>query len=121
MMHHDIVPIVLDPLGHHAKLAPPHSYINAARFKSVSHLAEYLKELDSNDTLYNEYFQWRGTGQFINTYFFCRLCAMVNEAPRHPARWHRDFNEWWRGGSTCINGSWRDYGRRKRHVAPAAA
>jgi len=58
-MHHGIIPIVFDLHGHHAKLAPPHSYINAAQFPSVRHLADYLKMLDKNDTLYNEYFWWK--------------------------------------------------------------
>ena len=58
-LHYNIIPIVFDLHGNHAKLAPPHSYINAAHFPSVRHLADYLKLLDKNDTLYNEYFWWK--------------------------------------------------------------
>jgi len=58
-MNFNIIPIVFDLHGHHEKLAPPHSYINAARFPSVRHLADYLNLLDKNDTLYNEYFWWK--------------------------------------------------------------
>ena len=58
-MHHNIIPIVFDFHGHHAKLALPHSYINAAQFPSVRHLIDYLHLLHKNNTLYNEYFWWK--------------------------------------------------------------
>ena len=35
--------------------------------------------LDQNDTLYNSYFSWKGTGEMINTKFFCRLCALLHD------------------------------------------
>ncbi len=54
MMHHPIIPIVVDVHGHHKKIAPPHSYINAADFNDVKELADYLILLDKNETLYNQ-------------------------------------------------------------------
>lgn len=53
MMHHTVIPIVIDLHGHHEKSAPPHSYINAMNFATVKKLADYLTLLDQNDTLYN--------------------------------------------------------------------
>ena len=50
MMQHNVVPIVLSLQGSHAKLSPPHSFINAMDFSSVRRLADYLKEVDANDT-----------------------------------------------------------------------
>ena len=38
-----------------------------------------IHRLDQNDTLYNSYFQWKGTGEMINTKFFCRLCALLHD------------------------------------------
>lgn len=69
----DIVPVVMGahPDDYRA-VAPPHSYIHVDDFESPRHLADYLKLLDQNDTLYNEYFAWKGTGTFINTKFWCR-------------------------------------------------
>ena len=46
----------------------------------------------------------------INTKFFCRLCALLHE-PRsiNPGHHYEDFNEWWRGKGTCINGNWNKF------------
>jgi glycoprotein 3-alpha-L-fucosyltransferase len=54
--------------------APSNSFIHVDQFDSPKQLAGYLEQLDANDTLYNEYFRWRNTGEFINTHFLCRLC-----------------------------------------------
>ena len=54
------------------------------------------------------YFQ--GTGEFINTKFFCRVCSMLHDPKaqtEHSS--YEDVNEWWRGKGTCINGSWRKF------------
>ena len=39
-------------------MAPRKSYIDVFDFKNLTQLAEYIQHLDSNDTAYNEYFQW---------------------------------------------------------------
>ena len=59
-------------------VAPHHSFIHVDQFKGPRELAEYLLELDRDDEKYNQYFQWKGTGEFINTRFFCRVCAMMH-------------------------------------------
>jgi glycoprotein 3-alpha-L-fucosyltransferase len=69
--------------------------------------------LDKNDALYNEYFKWKGTGAFINTFFYCRLCAMLWDQTR--AVWYDDLNEWWRGKGVCLHHkgeSWGDMFRQ---------
>ena len=53
-LHFDVIPVVLDLHGNYARFAPPKSYINALDFPTVKELADYLKVLDGNDTLYNE-------------------------------------------------------------------
>lgn len=111
-----VLPIVMGaPKEDYVEHAPERSFIHVDDFVTPKELADYLHALDRNDTMYNEYFQWRETGQFVNTYFFCRLCAMVNEAPHYPPRWHHDLNEWWRGGRTCIKGSWRGFSKAHRN------
>ena len=52
----------------------------------------------------------QGTGEMINTKFFCRLCSLLHE-PRSikPGHHYEDFNEWWRGKGTCINGNWNKF------------
>jgi hypothetical protein len=47
--------------------SPLKSYIHVDEFESPRELAEYLQLLDTNDELYNSYFKWKGTGEFINT------------------------------------------------------
>ena len=76
------------------RVAPPNSFIHVDEFNSPRQLAEYMHILDNNDDLYNEYFRWKGTGEFINTKFVCRLCAMVQIASIFPM-WYRDVSEWW--------------------------
>lgn len=104
-MHYPIIPIVLDIHGHLAKVAPPHSYINAAQFSTMRQLADYLVELDGNDTLYNEYFWWkphfqvRDSGQDINM-GMCRLCAALHDETLPPKVYH-NLTDWWEQQSTC--------------------
>lgn len=105
MMLHDIVPIVLDPHDHHARIAPPHSYINAAKFKSVSHLAEYLKVLNSNDTLYNEYFWWKPHFRVHNDardglLSMCHLCAALHNTSL-PSKVYDSMTDWWDTQAKC--------------------
>ncbi|XP_066946268.1 glycoprotein 3-alpha-L-fucosyltransferase A isoform X2 [Macrobrachium rosenbergii] len=109
---HHILPIVM---GAHpddyARQAPEKSYIHVDDFESPKDLADFLHLLDQNDDLYNEYFRWKGTGEFINTYFMCRLCAMLHDEGHQ--QHYEDINMWWRGTGTCINGSWRKYDKMK--------
>lgn len=108
----DILPIVM---GAHPddyeRVAPKNSYIHVEEFIGPQQLAEYLHKLDKNDTLYNQYFQWKGTGEYIDTSFFCRLCAMTHYfkeyQPKKPGN-YEDFNKWWRADGTCTSVQWRD-------------
>ena len=54
----NVVPIVLGR-ANYSDLLPPHSYIDVRDFASPRHLADFIKVLGANDTLYNEYFHWR--------------------------------------------------------------
>lgn len=104
---HNVLPIVMGARPEeYAQSAPKHSYIHVDEFKSPKELAEYLHKLDKDDDLYNSYFKWKGTGEFINTHFFCRLCAMLHDDI--PTKSYRDINDWWRGAGICTTGSWRN-------------
>jgi len=130
---HDVIPIVMGARPEdYVRSAPLNSFIHVDDFEGPKQLAEYLHKLSSNDEMYNQYFQWKGTGSFINTKFLCRVCALLHdplatkdeksltpvERSNFPERFGngysyiKDINEWWRGAGTCINGSWRK-------VAPA--
>ena len=41
------------------RLAPHNSYIHVDNFEGPKELADYLKTLNENDDLYNEYFRWK--------------------------------------------------------------
>ena len=57
----------------YARAAPHMSYIHVDQFTGPQQLAEFLHKLDKDDAAYNEYFLWKGTGEFINTRFWCRV------------------------------------------------
>lgn len=99
---YDVLPIVMGPNRDDYELvAPKNSFIHVDDFESPKKLADYLHMLDSNHRLYNEYFQWKGSGTIIqDTRFYCRLCAMLHDTERAP-RHYEDFNKWWRGPGTC--------------------
>ena len=98
------------------RAAPPHSFIHVDDFESPKELADYLHKLDRNDDLYNEYFQWKGTGRLLNTFFWCRICAMLHDTSR-PNQSYRDLEKWWRGPGVCIGKeSWRKHGRKSKYI-----
>ena len=105
---HDILPIVMGARPQdYKRAAPVHSYIHVDDFDGPEDLARYLKTLEKNDALYNEYFRWKGTGEMINTNFFCRVCSLLHD-PRSYSKTRQvyDFNEWWNGEGICIRGEW---------------
>ena len=106
----EILPIVM---GAHPddyqEQAPFGSYIHVDDFESPRHLSEYLHALDQNDDLYNKYFDWKNKGRFIDTKFWCRLCALLHKEER-PKLVIEDLNRWWRPPGICLpgqGGRWR--------------
>jgi len=107
---HDILPIAMGArLEDYEEAAPRKSFLHVDQFSGPEELAKFLHKLDQDDSLYNEYFKWKGTGEFINTKFWCRVCALLHEEkPREtPHSWYPDINEWWRGSGTCADTGWR--------------
>uniref|UniRef100_T1IXX4 Fucosyltransferase n=1 Tax=Strigamia maritima TaxID=126957 RepID=T1IXX4_STRMM len=93
-LQHDVVPIVLGARKEdYANNAPPHSFISIEDFDSPKSLAKYLHRLDKNDGLYNNYFRWKGTGEFVKTNFWCRVCALLHDelTDRH----YENIEDWW--------------------------
>lgn len=98
-----VVPIVMDLNGNYARLAPPGSFINALDFPTVQTLADYLLLLDRNDTLYNQYFEWKDRYEVRNKpeqirQWLCRFCSLLYEDTN---KVYHDLNEWWVKGSRC--------------------
>ncbi|KAI2808656.1 Alpha-(1,3)-fucosyltransferase 7 [Blomia tropicalis] len=106
----NVLPIVMG--GHpndYRRSAPPNSYIHVDDFRSPAHLASYLKHLDKNDYAYNQYFEWKRRprkGEFINTYFWCRLCALLHAPLRRskPSVSYKSMAQWWAPKNVCTYG-----------------
>ncbi|KAF2900250.1 hypothetical protein ILUMI_05934 [Ignelater luminosus] len=99
-LQYNVIPIVMGARREdYRKSAPLGSYIHVDDFSSPQKLAEYLHVLDKNDELYNTYFRWKGTGEFINTYFWCRLCGMLHAPLQH--KHYEDVNGWWHREGIC--------------------
>ncbi|XP_056644935.1 glycoprotein 3-alpha-L-fucosyltransferase A-like [Diorhabda sublineata] len=104
----NVLPIVMGARPEdYQRSAPEGSYIHVDEFAGPQELAAYLHRLDNDNNLYNSYFKWKGTGEFINTFFWCRLCAMMH-APQSSQRHYEDINDWWRGPGVCTTKSWRN-------------
>jgi glycoprotein 3-alpha-L-fucosyltransferase len=106
---HDVVPIVMGaPPEDYAAILPPHSFIHVDDFRSPEDLAKYIYALDANDTLYNEYFQWKRYLKIVNPYpdQWCRLCGLLHAAldSQSPyVHWYTDYAKWWEG---ACNARW---------------
>ena len=102
----NVVPVVLGKVNYSAIL-PPHSYIDVRDFASPRHLADYLKLLSSNDTLYNEYFRWRakyncGSFPFKQHDTACDLCRHA-VATRGKTEIVKDLVAEWGRNQNCIS------------------
>ena len=78
----------------YASLAPAKSLIVAEEFESVKALAQYLQDLTKNEQAYNAYFEWKGTGEFVGSDFFCRVCSMLWYAEVSPPPQRRAVMFW---------------------------
>jgi len=106
-LKYDVLPIVMGARKEdYERVSPHNSFIHVDDFKGAKELAEYLHLLDKDDNLYNSYFAWKGTGEMINTKFFCRICALLHTTKARPEpRSYPDMNKWWRE-EVCVTGSW---------------
>lgn len=87
-------------------VAPPNSYLHVDNFSSPEELAQFLKKLDADDDLYNSYFNWKGTVEFINPMrmTWCTMCSLLHESIR--PRVYYDVNRWWTQNTCIKSGPW---------------
>lgn len=106
ILNYTMVPIVYGGANYSA-IAPPYSYINALDFTPQA-LADYLKLLDRNDTLYNEYFWWKGHYELesgvhqMSRHAFCDLCQKLNEDKQ--TKIYEDLVPEWDRSNQCKEG-----------------
>ena len=100
-----IVPVVLGALGTYKAVLPPHSYIDVPQYDSPKSLAKYILEVNSNDTLYRTFFNWKTTfkcGSSGRPEFLGGLCDFLLEY-RHRVV---DLKTVWDSPSThCVDAS----------------
>ncbi len=83
ILQSDMIPIVYGGADY-SSIAPQKSYIDARNF-TPKELAAYLLKLDSNDTLYNEFFKWKeiytaeAGVQSMARHAFCELCRKLHQ------------------------------------------
>lgn len=97
LMQHDIVPVVYGGADYE-RIAPPHSYIDARKF-TPQELAEYLKMIDADDSLYNGYFHWKGHYRVeagveqMARRAFCDLCRKLHDV-ESSVKFYRELDQW---------------------------
>ncbi|XP_066960414.1 alpha-(1,3)-fucosyltransferase C-like isoform X1 [Macrobrachium rosenbergii] len=77
----NVVPVVFGG-GNYEEIAPPDSFINALNFPSPKALAEYLKMVSENASIYNKYLEWKNyydieLGHPFNP-LICDLCSKLH-------------------------------------------
>ena len=77
ILRRNVVPVVLGGVDYKAIL-PPNSYIDVRDFRSAKNLADYLLELNSNDYLYRQYFEWKRRFRIRTLSPWCQFCAFMN-------------------------------------------
>ena len=92
-----IIPVVYGGADY-SRIAPPYSYIDARQFEPKE-LADYLIQLDANETLYNEYFLWKDyyqveAGQELMVRRgFCHLCQKLHQDDEDKV-YHNLLSDW---------------------------
>ena len=87
-----MVPVVLGG-ANYTRIAPPHSYINAMRFKSMKRLAGFLKKVGSSPTRYNEYFKWYSHYEILPQFQLCPVCVALHKSDGTP-KWYDSIQDW---------------------------
>lgn len=104
----DMIPVVMGG-ENYSQLLPTNSYIDALSFKSPQHLAEYLLELDKDDTKYLTYLEWKKDYSVVAQTFqwTCELCRKLHD---NSTDIHNNLVKWWFHDSHCS--SWGEVLKR---------
>ena len=108
-----IIPVVLGG-ANYSKLLPPHSVINVMDYQSPRALADYLHKLDQNDTLYNEFFQWRDFYYMVYEDMWCALCKYLH-ANRNQTKMYGNIRQWYSAATRCRTFTWGNWWCCIRH------
>lgn len=101
----NVVPLVYGGADY-TQYAPPNSYVNIADFKSPKDVAEYISLLNTNDALYNKYFDWKNEYEVVRRPLngWCDLCEKLND-PLLESKSYDSIVKWWYDDVPCLPGS----------------
>jgi Glycosyltransferase family 10 (fucosyltransferase) C-term len=119
-LEYETVPIVYGDGNY--RIFPPKSYIHVYDYPNPAKLADYLLKLDQNDTLYNEYMEWRyqpklvkSKGQYsAKQSGFCQLCKKLH-SKKKTTKSYPSIVSWWvhgqmekhkKGKPVCRSPNW---------------
>lgn len=71
----------------------PNSYINIYDFKDIKSLADYVRKVSNNETLYNNYFEWRKEYANFMPCPSCDVCQSLHDKDK-PAQVVEDLDGW---------------------------
>ena len=96
----DLIPVILSRgnLSNPA-VVPQGSFIDASKFTSAQKLANYLKQVGNNSTLYNKFFEWRAHWttsdiKIESTEATCRICKKLHETSSNSVKMYEDLRKW---------------------------
>jgi alpha-1,3-fucosyltransferase len=98
-----MIPIVYGFYDYKKNL-PDNSYIDVRDYKSPKHLAEYLKTVSQNKTIFDSYFQWKSHSKVKQDYYgsgTCELCDYLHRT-RHDSPRTFDLELYWSPTNNCI-------------------
>ena len=96
------VPVVLGARKEdYEKVGPPNSYVHIGDFPNFSDLAQYLKQVDTDDNLYRKYHEWRNQGEVVPTFPYkpttmCRTIPYIYEREPNEFKYLGD-SPWFKG------------------------
>jgi alpha-1,3-fucosyltransferase len=100
-----VVPVVYGGADY-SRIAPPHSYIDARQFEPKK-LADYLKKLDADDALFEEYLRWKdhyvveNSREIAIQNAFCDLCRKLHQDDE-PMKVYNRVIDWFHPENTCV-------------------
>ncbi|XP_063971429.1 alpha-(1,3)-fucosyltransferase 7-like [Lytechinus pictus] len=122
---HESVPIVYGaPRKDYERVAPPNSFIHLQDFKNFSDLVYYINLLNSNDTLYNMYFEWKKKGSIqctgnetvvLKSPFLCKVVSilldqhLLTSNSKEGRKKHPSIHEYWTTSCMTPTGFPRDF------------
>ncbi|XP_053376137.1 alpha-(1,3)-fucosyltransferase fut-3-like [Mercenaria mercenaria] len=89
--------------------AIPKSFINIFDFDSIAQLAQYVKQVSANETLYNSYFEYKKF--YTNRQRSCHACSVCHSLhdKSRPAQVYTDIDGWVQNDSCEKVGLWNNF------------